>query len=243
MLADRDITDLSFSELGKLWKRLKKLDCILNGGWAAHILINDAFRKERKIDYIGSKYIDFAVSNADLLKAFGIVEDAGFFPLSFRYCKIYSKSLEKFVTEKKAAGHPVHDLFYLFVDFITDKKPDVKFTVFEDETVKFMMENRLFLEINGIRVVTPELLVLSKLRILKERGEDKRAKDILDSILVSAFYEDFDANVFREFSERLGFDKGFARKEARKSNDYLEMVGFSDAEASNIIVSFESLIL
>lgn len=242
MLTDDRIFELSLAELNRVWKRIKGFNCVLVGGWAAHMFVDEGFRKERRRRYIGSKDIDFAVLSDDLLDVFREAERMGFFPLSFRYCKLYSRSMDRFLSEEEGAKHPLHDLFYLFLDFITDKKPEVEFMVFEDEVVRFIFENRLFVNRKGMRVMPPELLVLSKLRILKDRSDEKRAKDVIDSIMLYTFYEGFDNSLFRELSERFGFDRKFARKEVRNAHNYLKMLGFSDNETTNLEVSFMSLI-
>jgi hypothetical protein len=158
MFIEPEIFEISFKELKEIWKVVKKFNCVLIGGWAAFFLINDNFRKERKREYIGSRDIDFAVLSNDLTKVFEVMEKQGFFPISFRYCKIYSRELRKFVTESEASKFPLHDLFYFFVDFVTDAKPkNLSFTVFEDKIVKFIFENKLFLRKNNMRVVIPEL--------------------------------------------------------------------------------------
>jgi hypothetical protein len=126
---------------------------------------------------------------------------------------------------------------------VTDAKPkNLSFTVFEDKIVKFMFENKLFLRKNNMRVVIPELLVLSKLRMLKQRDEEKRIKDAIDAMMVYTFYENFENNLFNEFAEKFGFDKKFAWKEIEGAREYLKFLGFSETEVTNIIVSFSSLI-
>lgn len=243
MLLEPEIFGISFSELRRVWRSVGRLNSVLVGGWAAHLLINEAFRRERKRDYIGSKGIDLAVVSSDLPEAFRAAERLGFFPLSFRYCKIYSRSMKKFVGEEEARGCPIHDLFYLFLDFITDKKPpNLDFTVFEDELVGFALENRLFLERGGMRVMAPELLVLTKLRMLGERDEEKRVKDILDAVAVSTFYEEFEPRLFRELSGRFKFDRSSVKRELLRARESFGLLGFSQAETANLLVSFTSLL-
>lgn len=58
---------------------------------------------------------------------------------------------KRFINESEAKNYPVHELFYLFLDFITDRRPDVKMTVFEDDLIGFAFENGLFLKRKGFR--------------------------------------------------------------------------------------------
>lgn len=122
MFPEKEIAKVSFEELKKLWSRLKSLNCVLVGGWAAYLLVTENFKKERNREYIGSKDIDFGILGKEILEAFKRVEKEGYFPISFRYCKIYSRYLKKFVTEEESKKLPIYDLFYLFVDFIAKRK-------------------------------------------------------------------------------------------------------------------------
>jgi hypothetical protein len=221
---------------------VEKLNSVLIGGWATYLLINDIFKRERKRDYVGSKDIDIAVLSSDLLKAFEIAERLGFSPLSFRYCKIYVRSEKRFINESEAKNYPIHELFYLFLDFITDRRLDVKMTVFEDDLIGFAFENGLFLKRKGFRVVAPELLVLSKMRMLPGRDEEKRLKDMLDASMVFTFHEEFEIRLFRELSKRFRFDKDLVKKELKRARESLSLLGFSEAEATNILASFGSLL-
>gem|GEM_PF-1328522 len=242
MLLEPEIFNISFSELKRVWRSLGRFKLIVVGGWAAHLLINEAFRRERKREYIGSKDIEVAVLSSDLPEAFRAAERLGFFPLSFRYCRIYSRSKKRFIGEREAKEYPLHDLFYLFLDFITDRKPKMDLTVFEDELVGFALENGLFVEREGVRVMAPEPLILSKVRMLGERDEEKRVKDILDAVVVSVFYEGFEASLFRELSGRFKFDKGLVKRELARARESFGLLGLSKAETANLLVSFTSLL-
>jgi hypothetical protein len=70
---------------------------------------------------------------------------------------------------------------------------------FSDPLIKFCFENNAWIKINSFKVIRPELLVLTKLRILDRRDEEKRIKDILDCIFVLNF-SNFDSNFFQEIS-------------------------------------------
>ena len=242
MLVEKEMAGISFQELKKLWKQLKSLNCVLVGGWAAHLLVSENFKKERNREYIGSKDIDFGILGKELLEAFKIVEKEGYFPLSFRYCKIYSMSLKRFVTEEESKKLPIHDLFYLFVDFIVDEKPsNLTLTIFEDELIKFVLENSMFVERKGMRIIIPEILVLSKLRTLKFRDKMKRIKDVLDALIVFSFSE-FESRLFFELSSSFNYDKILAKKTLEDIDIYLKELGFSEFEIKNLKTSFLSIL-
>jgi len=149
---------------------------------------------------------------------------------------------KRFINESEAKNYPIHELFYLFLGFITDRRLDVKMTVFEDDLVGFAFENGLFLKRKGFRAVAPELLVLSKMRMLPGRDEEKRLKDMLDALMVFTFYEEFEIRLFRELSKRFRFDKDLVKKELKRARESLSLLGFSEAEATNILTSFGSLL-
>lgn len=60
--------------------------------------------------------------------------------------------------------------------------------------------------------------------------------------MLYTFYEDFDSGLFRELSGRFGFDRRLALKEVKNARNHLKMLGFSDNEATNLEVSFTSLL-
>ena len=96
-LYSRFETDTSFSYLQKIIKILEEPICIL-GGWAVYFTVNNAFKTDQGLDYLGSRDIDLGfnidknLSKKGLKKsAFGItislLETQGFKPLGFRYYK------------------------------------------------------------------------------------------------------------------------------------------------------------
>ena len=241
MLIEKEIAEISFQELKKLWKHLRSLNCVLIGGWAAHLLVTENFKKERNREYIGSKDIDFGILGKEIFEAFKIIEKENYFSLSFRYCKIYSRSLRKFVNEEESKKLPIYDLFYLFVDFIVDKKPsNTTIIIFEDKIIKYIFENSLFVKKNGVRIIIPEILVLSKLRALKFRDEMKRIKDMLDALIVFSFSEEFENKLFLELSSEFNYDKILVKKILRNIDIYLKELGFSEFEIKNLKASFIS---
>jgi hypothetical protein len=78
--------------------------------------------------------------------------------------------------------------------------------------------------------------------MLKHRDEEKRIKDLIDAMMVYTFYENFENSLFNEFAEKFGFDRKFVWKEIERVREYLKLLGFSETEITNIIVSFSSLI-
>jgi hypothetical protein len=194
----REISDISFNELKKVWKAVKE-NALLIGEWAAHFLSNNQFRSWKRIDYIGSKNIDLGIKSEDLDIVSKKLENLGYLPINFRFYKIFERSTKKPLEEKAASKLPLFQLFYLYVDVILDKKVKAKTTFFHDPIIGFCFRNRLWVEINDFKVIKPEPLVLTKLRILKDRNEEKRIKDILDCIFVVNF-SNFDNSFFKEIS-------------------------------------------
>jgi hypothetical protein len=193
-----EINKISFSELKKVWKKIKN-DALLIGGWAAHFLSNNQFKSWKKIDYIGSKDIDFGIRSRDIEIVTKKLKELGYTPINFRFYKIFDKSTKRPLKENIAKKLPLFEIFYLYVDIILDEKIKTTTIFFSDPVIKFCLENNLWIKIKNFKVIRPEPLILTKLRILDKRDEEKRIKDILDSIFVLNF-SDFDLNFFKEIS-------------------------------------------
>jgi hypothetical protein len=63
MLAEdyRMFSLFSEKELKSVWRKMKGFS-VLIGGWAAHLLVKDAFFEWKRTEYIGSRDIDFGIS-------------------------------------------------------------------------------------------------------------------------------------------------------------------------------------
>lgn len=194
----REINKISFAELEKVWKKIRN-DVLVIGGWAAHFLSNNQFRSWKGIDYIGSKDIDIGIRGRDIEIVTRKLEELGYAPINFRFYKIFDRSTKKPVEEKIAKKLPLFEVFYLYVDVILDEKVKTETIFFSDPLIKFCFENDAWVKIDSFKVIRPELLVLTKLRILDNRDEEKRIKDILDCIFVLNF-SNFDPNFFQEIS-------------------------------------------
>jgi hypothetical protein len=194
----REINKISFTELEKVWKKIRN-DVLVIGGWAAHFLSNDQFRSWKRIDYIGSKDIDIGIRGRDVEIVTKKLEELGYIPINFRFYKIFDRSTKKPVEEKIAKKLPLFEIFYLYVDVILDEKVKTGTIFFSDPLIKFCFENNAWIKMNRFKVIRPEPLVLAKLRILDRRDEEKRIKDILDCIFVLNF-SNFDSNFFQEIS-------------------------------------------
>jgi hypothetical protein len=123
----REISDISFNELKKVWRAVKE-NALLIGGWAAHFLSNNQFRSWKGIDYIGSKDIDLGIKSEDLDIVSKKLESLGYLPINFRFYKIFERATKKPLEEKAASKLPLFQLFYLYVDVILDKKVKTKTT-------------------------------------------------------------------------------------------------------------------
>ncbi len=262
MLAEeyRELSEISLNELEKM----KKLESVmLVGGWAAHFLSNEKFRDWKNIDYIGSKDIDFAIREKDLDEVSGKLEKMGFTPINFRFYKmhgnevsgmpktcrfscIFDRETKKEISEKESRKNPLFKNFYLYVDLILDS-PSKKNTVFfSDEIIKFAFENRLWLDKSGIKIIKPELLLLTKLRVLESRNDEKRLKDILDCLFISNF-SNLDIGFFRQLGEKFKIGKtnaSIAKKtiESNLLDMELGSLRFDAAEIQGIKTVFISLL-
>ena len=121
-----------------------------------------------------------------------------------------------------------------------------KTTFFNDKIIKFSFENKLWLDKNGFKVIKPELLVLIKIRILESRDEEKRLKDVLDSLFISNF-SNLDIDFFRQLKEKFGINEvniDIARKilDSRELDLELSGLRFDSVEIRSIKTSFISLL-
>lgn len=200
MLAEdyTELNDLSLAELARLWRSIGD-DVILIGGWAAHFLVNERFRKWKGIDYIGSKDIDFAIREEDVDKFTKKLIIQGYTPLNFRFYKIFDRKTKKSIDSKAAASRPIYDLFYLYVDVVLDKvtEKEKRKYFFSDKLIDSCLRNKLWLEVNGYKVVRPEPILIIKTIIIGERNREKALKDLLDCLFISNF-ADVDFQMLRE---------------------------------------------
>lgn len=204
MLAEEynELSEISLKELDNL-KNLG--DSILIGGWAAHFLSNERFREWKNIDYMGSKDIDFGIKGENLAEISNKLEKKGYLPINFRFYKIFDRESKKEISENESKKNPIHKNFYLYVDLILDKPSKTKTIFFSDEIIRFSFENKLWIEKNGFKVIKPELLLLTKLRVLENRNEEKRLKDILDCLFISNF-SNLKIDFFRQLREKFSIE-------------------------------------
>ncbi len=222
MLAEeyRELSEISLKELD----RLKGLDnTLLIGGWAAHFLANERFREWKNIDYIGSKDIDFGIREKDLEEISGKLKKLGYSPINFRFYKmhgnevsgmpktcrfscIFDRETKKEINESESRKRPMFRNFYLYVDLILDS-PSAKNTVFfSDFIIKFAIDNKLWVSREGMKIIAPELLLLTKLNTIKDRNEEKRLKDMIDCLFVASF-SNLNMDFFRQLKERFKVSK------------------------------------
>jgi hypothetical protein len=239
----RELSGISLQELG----RLKKLgDTLLIGGWAAHFLVNDRFREWKKIDYIGSKDIDLGIREKDLSKMSGNLVRMGYTPINFRFFKVFDRETKKEISEAESRNQQIHRNFYLYVDLVLDSPSREKTAFFGDDAIKLALDSRLWTMKNGMRIIAPELLLLTKLRILGSRNEEKRVKDMLDCLFVSNF-SSFDIDLFRGLRGKFGISRAnlnMARKtvESGLVNAELSGLRFDSAEIRGVKTAFLSLL-
>lgn len=240
----REVNRISLTELKRIWKTIRN-DVLLIGGWAAHFLSNDRFRSWKRIDYIGSKDIDLGIKSRDVGIVTKKLEELGYTPINFRFYKIFDRATKKSLGEEIAKKLPIFNIFYLYLDVILDEDVKTKTVFFSDPLIKFCFENETWIKISGFKVIRPEPLVLTKLRILDKRDEEKRIKDILDCIFVLNF-SDFDYNFFKEISNIYKINKSNKDMALTILNSpQLEMelssLRFDGSEIQNVKTTFMSI--
>lgn len=239
----RELSEISLKELD----RLKVLDnAVLIGGWAAHFLANERFREWKNMDYIGSKDIDFGIRENDLEKISEKLEKLGYSPINFRFYKIFDRETKKEISESESRKRPMFRNFFLYVDLVLDS-PSKKDTVFfSDEIIRFALDNKMWAKREGMKILAPELLLLTKLNAIKDRNEEKRLKDMLDCLFVASF-SNLNIDFFRQLKERfkIGKDKiGMAKKAMESGLLDMELSGlrFDSSEIRGLKTAFISLL-
>lgn len=239
----RDLSEISYKELMKI-KKLRNV--LIIGGWAAHFLANDRFKEWKAVDYIGSKDIDLAVKTTDLKNITEKLRSLGYKPLNFRFYKIFDRETKRKISEEKSKKRPIFKNFYMFIDLILDSPQKMKTTFFHDDIIKFAFEHGLYINIKGFEVIRPEILLLIKTRILKERDEEKRIKDILDCLFVSNFSR-IDIDFFKQLKDKfkIGANNLHIAKNILDSSEIeneLHALRLDDNEIKGIKTSFISLL-
>ncbi|RLE75471.1 MAG: hypothetical protein DRJ44_05755 [Thermoprotei archaeon] len=195
----RELVKMSAKELDFVWKEMSE-DALIIGGWAAHILVNDVFKEWKKVDYIGSKDIDLGIRASKLSEITQKLIRIGYTPLNFRFFKIFDRETGRPLSIEESKRYPMYRLFYLYLDLILDSEVSKEVMFFSDPVIKYCLDNELWIEVKDYRVIRPEPLLITKLRILDSRESEKRLKDILDSLFVVCFSE-FDYKLFDELAE------------------------------------------
>jgi len=190
-------------------------------------------------EYFGVRKKDFNKVSEKLIKF-------GYTPINFRFYKIFDRESKKEISENESKKRPLFKNFYLYVDLVLDEQIKGKTTFFNDKIIKFSFENKLWLDKNGFKVIKPELLVLIKIRILESRDEEKRLKDVLDSLFISNF-SNLDIDFFRQLKEKFGINEvniDIARKilDSRELDLELSGLRFDSLEIRSIKTSFISLL-
>lgn len=238
----RELSEISLKELD----RLKVLDnAVLIGGWAAHFLSNERFREWKNMDYIGSKDIDFGIRENDLEKISGKLEKLGYSPINFRFYKIFDRETKKEISEDESRKRPMFRNFFLYVDLILDS-PSANTVFFSDEIIKFALDNKLWTNREDLKIIAPELLLLTKLNAIKDRNEEKRLKDMLDCMFVASF-SNLNMDFFRQLKERFKISKDkidMARKAMESELLDMELSGlrFDSSEIRGLKTAFISLL-
>jgi len=241
----REIVKISERELNTVWDKVGEKSLLI-GGWAAHFLVNDSFRKWKKADYIGSKDIDLGIRASDLDTIIERLVHIGYKPLNFRFYKIFDRETGRELSVKESRKFPLYNLFYLYIDLILDRKIKRNVLFFSDPIIKLCLDYDLWIRIKKFKVIRPEPLLLIKMRILDQRDPEKRMKDILDSIFISSF-SDFDNNLFKELIEVFPIKKentDLSQKILNSKTFILELtdLGIEKDETNNLVTAFLILI-
>ena len=200
-LYDGQETDTALEALEALSKELPE-PFLLIGGWAVYLTVNESYRKDHGVPYLGSRDIDLgfhidrdcddeALQNCTYAKALKVLDRVGYRPHgSFRYCRIIRRDTGETIDEKAARGMDLYDVIYLYVDMMVDNIHPKHKQYFRADPMDEPFISRVFEEkcgvpqsINGARVIIPppHILLATKLKAIPDRtNEDKLWKDACD---------------------------------------------------------------
>jgi len=174
----------------------------LLGGWGVYLTVNDSFQKTYGVPYLGSRdidigfHIDTGMSVEELrttpfFKAIETVKKYGYVPTgSYRYCKFVERETGRILDEAQAAGLPIQDLFYLYVDIMVDNIHPEHSKVFKSKPLDEPLLRGVFSGGTAVKrnyrnhevfIPNPQTLLATKLKAIPERQKgDKIVKDACD---------------------------------------------------------------
>jgi hypothetical protein len=186
--------------LKKIFKLLKGNTCLL-GGWAAHHIVNENFKKTTGRNYIGSRDIDIGfhidknwsvkqLRKSEFCTALKQIENMGFQPISFRLAKYFNLETSKELTPTESAKLSLHEILRLYVDPVVDYihpkiKPILGFVPIDEPLLSYVFAKKLSTttKLYGTNVLIPQTHVLLAMKlnsVINRDKEDKRIKDIAD---------------------------------------------------------------
>jgi len=119
-------TENSYIYLQQVVDLLEEPICIL-GGWAVYFTVNERYKKEKGLDYLGSKDIDLGfhidtnidksqLKNTILQKTISLLEKDNFRPLGSRYYKDISIEDGRELNDEESKTELSHNVFKMYVD-------------------------------------------------------------------------------------------------------------------------------
>lgn len=175
---------------------------VLLGGWAVYHTVQGSYRRDHGISYLGSRDLDVGyhvdpswsddeLRASALSRAIEVARGIGYSPMgSFRFCRFVQKMTGWTLTEEESKRVPIHDLFYLYLDFMVDHIHPRQANVLGPKAMDEPLLARVFEEGAGVWIQVgeaevlappPHLLLAMKLKSIPSRQkEDKVIKDACD---------------------------------------------------------------
>jgi hypothetical protein len=188
---DKKETDISYIYLKKIISLLKE-PIVIIGGWATYFTVNERYKKEFGVDYIGSKDVDLGFNDLKSLKETCIIlEKNGFILVGFRYLKEINYETGKELTKEETIKLPIYNIFQMYIDLLvshTNKKiiKEIGFAPADEPLVKHVFENinnrtELIEFDKKLWLPSPELLLATKLNsVINREKNHKKIKDYCD---------------------------------------------------------------
>ena len=196
ILYDEKITDVSFQTIKEIIDHINFNICLC-GGWEVYLTVNDHFKKQKDMNYIGSQDIDIgfslkpmmgktALESTNLFKMIKLLEHRGYTPSMFGYKKNipfnhigisrnegeeknFTLYIDILVNSYPQSYQDIHPQSFFEVPLIEKVYADKKYQVKLSQ-----ISNYLFMP-------TRDLLGAMKIKSLPSRGKQhKMVKDLCD---------------------------------------------------------------
>ncbi|MBS3777791.1 MAG: nucleotidyl transferase AbiEii/AbiGii toxin family protein [Candidatus Thermoplasmatota archaeon] len=237
-LYDQNITDISFQTLKELLELVDFPICLC-GGWAVYFTVNEYFKKQKDMNYIGSQDIDIGFSLqpmmskselelTNLFKMIHLLEQNDYVPSLLGYKK--DIPFDEYSNHSQDEGK--NQTFAIYVDIIVNSYPPSYQDIYQQSFFEAPIIEKIYnyeqyhVKLPNISkyVFMPsrEMIAAMKILSLPSRGrQHKKVKDLCDLYALIWFAEKSPENIIYEISQLLK-PASFKRLKAKINKKLIE---------------------